>query len=74
MGDNVLNDEEIEWVKAHADTINQFAAKEFAGHVPMDDRVMFERLSWKVNGRSFPIKWTCSPCIEQIGRLLKTKL
>lgn len=74
MADNVLNESEMLWVQQRAETINAFADEEFAGHIPMDDRDTYEKIAWKINGRSFPICWTCSASITQVGRLLRIKL
>jgi len=69
-----LTHEEMEWIQVRKTTIEQLAAGSFSGHIPMDDRATYESVAWKINGRSFPICWTCGGSIQQVGRLLKIKI
>lgn len=74
MADNVLNEAEMLWIKQREDTINAFADSSFAGNIGLEDRATYESIAWKINGRSFPICWTCGGSIKQVGRLLRIKL
>ncbi len=74
MADNVLTDEEIKWCEDHRKEIELFSTDSFAGHISIEDRQMYEHLAFKVNGGPFPISWTCSPCLKQIGRTIKRGL
>lgn len=74
MADNVLTPEELQWVQDRAATVIAFANASFSGHIGMDDRATYESIAWKINGRSFPICWTCGGSIQQVGRLLRIKL
>ena len=74
MADNVLNEEELSWIQERAETINQLADSKFAGHMNMEDRGQYEQIAWKINGRSFPICWSCGGSLTQVGRLLRIKL
>ncbi len=74
MQDEILNEEEMKFIHDNAEMIRQFAASSFSGNVSMDLRVKFEPIAWKINGRSFPICWTCGGSVQQVGRLLNSKL
>jgi len=69
-----LTEEEQKFINDNAEMIRAFAASEFAGEIGMHLRPMFESIAWKINGRSFPICFTCSASIQQVGRLLSIKL
>jgi len=72
--DNVLTEEENNWIQARSKTINQMANSEFAGHIQIEDRVVYESIANKINGRGFNMCWSCSASYLQMGRLLKQRL
>lgn len=74
MADNVLNEEELKFINDNAVMVKQLANASFAGTIGMDKRKHFEQIAWKINGRAFPICWTCGGSIQQVGRLLNIKL
>lgn len=70
MADNVLSVEDLEFLKENEEQIRQFAKCEFAGHVPMDKRAMYEQIRVKAGFRTM-MNWTCGSCLEKMGKRLE---
>ncbi len=70
MGDNVLNDEELKFLKDNEEDIRSFANSTFAGHVPIDKRQRYEGIALKL-GKTSPTCWTCGGSVKQIGKRLE---
>jgi hypothetical protein len=74
MADHVLTEDEEKFLQDNKQMIVDLAKNEFAGHIKHHQRTIMEAIAWKVNGRSFPICWTCGGSTRQVGRLLNSRL
>ena len=74
MADNVLTQDERDWLQDRSVAINQFAKSEFSGHVSVEERATYSAIAGKVNGARFNTCWTCGGSLTHLGRLLKQAL
>lgn len=70
MADNVLTKEELEFIHEHADEIKKLANSEWAGHMPMDKREIYQTVFLKAGGRQ-AICWSCGGSLKQLGKRLE---
>lgn len=70
MADNVLTEEEREFIQHNADEIRMFADSLFAGSVDISKREVYQGLYFKAGGRQ-SICWTCGGSLRNMGLKLK---
>lgn len=70
MAYDVLTKEELEFIHEHADEIKKLANSEWAGHMPMDKREIYQTVFLKAGGRQ-AICWSCGGSLRKLGMKLK---
>jgi len=70
MADNVLTQDEQEFIKHQAKEIRQFANEEFAGSVDISKREVYQGIFLKSGGRQ-SICFTCGGSLKQLGKRLE---
>ena len=70
MADNVLTEDEQEFIKHQAKEIRQFANEEFAGSVDISKREVYQGIFLKSGGRQ-SICFTCGGSLKQLGKRLE---
>jgi len=73
MEDNVLSKEDLEFINSNANSVKQMAHGLFSGHVSIEQREQYERITLKL-GRRFNICWTCGGSLKRIGQQLEQYL
>ena len=70
MPNDVLTKEELDFINTHANEIKQLANEEWAGHMPMDKREVYQTIFLKSGGRQ-EICYTCGGSLKQLGKRLQ---
>jgi hypothetical protein len=70
MENYVLSVEDLEFIHANADEINQLASEQWAGDMPIDKRETYQTLFLKAGGRQ-AICYTCGGSLKQLGKRLQ---
>ena len=65
-----LTTQELEFIHVHADEIKQLASEQWAGHMPMDKREVYQTIFLKTGGRQ-EICFTCGGSLKQLGKRLQ---
>ena len=70
MADNVLTQDEQEFIQHNAEQIKQFANELFAGSIDISKRQVYQTIFLKSGGRQ-SICWTCGGSLKQLGKRLE---
>jgi hypothetical protein len=70
MGNDVLSIDEQEFMAVNADEIRRMASEQWAGHMPMDKREVYQTIFLKSGGRQ-EICYTCGGSLKQLGKRLQ---
>ena len=70
MANDVLTEEEQEFIKHHAQEIRQFANDQFAGSIDISKREVYQGIFLKSGGRQ-AICFTCGGSLKQLGKRLE---
>ena len=70
MADNVLTEDEQEFLQYNADEIRMFSNNLFAGSVDISKREVYQSLYLKAGGKQ-SICWTCGGSLRNLGLKIK---
>lgn len=73
MANDVLTEQDLAFIRGNANSIKQMAQGSFSGHVSIEQREAYERITLKL-GRRFNICWTCGGSLKRIGQQLEQYL
>lgn len=73
MGNDVLSESDLAFIRANETEIKQMANGTFSGHIPIEKRKFYELITLKL-GRRFNICWTCGGSLKRIGQQLEQYL